>query len=238
MNLKYFSIAIFSLVGVLFGFVLASQLFFTTPYLKSNPFEPYNELQDSIRALSQEQETLQARLALLRDELANYDEVGVSAGLKNRLEKLKEELGLTELAGSGIKVTLDDNFAQSEEFSLAENICYAADLRDIINLVRMAGSDGIAVNGQRVTYATPMACVGNSVLVNNVRMLPPFEVAVVSNNTRVLGSYLNTEKFLPQIYNRLKNEEVVFLVEEKDEIVLPSYKGRLSFDYLRKADEV
>jgi uncharacterized protein YlxW (UPF0749 family) len=224
---------------VLVGFVLVSQLVFTNSYLSSNPLEPYNELQDSIRALSQEQETLQERLSLLRDELSNYDELDVSASLKRQLENLKGEAGLTEIAGRGIKVTLDDKFSESPDYALVDNVCYASDLRDIINLMRAAGVKGIAINNQRITYAASITCVGTSVLVNNVRMLPPFQISSVISNTWTLKNYLTTEKFLPEIYKRLNQNELVFLVEDKAELVIPAYKGNLAFDYLKEStDEI
>ncbi|MDD4351909.1 MAG: DUF881 domain-containing protein [Candidatus Gracilibacteria bacterium] len=239
MKPNHLTSAVFIGTSVLLGFVLVSQLVFTNSYLNSNPLEPYNELQNSIRALSQEQETLQERLALLRDELSNYDQLEVSSTLKKQLESLKGDAGLTEIAGRGIKVTLDDKFSESPDYAVVDNVCYASDLRDIVNLMRAAGVQGIAINNQRITYSASITCVGTSVLVNNVRMLPPFQITSIISNAWTLKNYLSTEKFLPGIYTRLKQNELVFLVEDKADSVLPAYKGNLAFDYLKKtADEI
>jgi uncharacterized protein YlxW (UPF0749 family) len=235
LNLARYTSIIFLAVSILLGFVLTSQVLYSK-YLSTNPFEPYQDLQDSIRSLSQEQKTLQTRLDLLRNEVSTYESEELNSSLKNNLQKLKEQIGLTEISGNGIKVTLDDKVGGEGSI---ENVCYAADLRDIVNLMRVANVKGIAINDQRVTYATSIACVGDSVLLNNVRMLPPFEIMAVTSRSAELENYLTTEKFLADLYDRLAREEVIFVIEKRREILLPAYKGNLAFDYLKStADEI
>lgn len=222
----------FFLVSLLAGFILTTQVFFTTPSVSNNPMDSYQGLQDSIAILSNEQETLKARLASLQDELSKRTAATANNNLQKELEDLKEELALTEISGRGVTVTLDDNFSSSTNFTEHGNVCYAADLRDIVNVMKLAGAQGIAINDQRLNYATVLACVGESVIVNSIKMLPPFRVSAVVADQSLMKSYLETDKYLADLLNRKEQGEVRYEVESKREIILPAFRGTLNTDYL------
>lgn len=202
--------------------------------------DSYQGLQDSIEILSTQQETLKSRLAFLQDELSKRTAATSSDNEQQELEDLKEKLALTELSGRGVNVILDDNFSGNTKFTDHESICYAADLRDIVNVMKLAGAKGIAINNQRLNYATVLACVGESVIVNSIKMLPPFTVSAVVSDQNLMESYLETDKYLADLLNRKEQGELRYEVESKRELVLPAFQGTMNTDHLTAStpDEV
>jgi len=233
MQLKSSIAIIFFLVSLLAGFMLTTQFLFMQPVSNNNPVDSYQGLQDSIALLSTEQETLKSRLSLLQEELAKRQKNASDNTLQKELSDLKEQLALTEISGRGVKVILDDNFSGSTTFSPNESVCYAADLRDIVNVMKLAGAEGIAINDQRLNYATVLACVGESVIVNSVKMLPPFSIVAVTRDQSLLRNYLETDKYLVDLLNRKQAGDLRYTVESKSEIMLPAYQGSLNTDHLK-----
>ena len=136
---------------------------------------------------------------------------------------------MTPLAGEGIMVTLadaDNNIADSN------SIAHAADMRDLVNLLWANGATAISVNDQRIVATTSIDCIVNTVMINNVRTVPPFDIRAIGDRRR-MAETVRDENKLSDIYARVKNEGLVFQITEQKKVEVPAYSGTFIVEYAK-----
>lgn len=218
-------------IGIFVGLVISFQIF--TPKTPiENPWETVEELQDTIQILNSSHQGLRSRIADLRTQIETYEAMTIDQATQERLEEAKKSIGLTEIQGAGIRVALDINMENYLESSSGNNYCFAAELRDIVNLLRASDAEAISINGQRIISSTPIACFGSSVLINNLRYLPPYTINAVGEDQNKLISYLDTKKYLPELYSKVDQEWVEFGFELSESITIPVYSGSITPNYI------
>ncbi len=183
-----------------------------------------------IERLEAEQQALKAELADLRREWTEHGEQ--AAANSDRLLALNVELdrqrvlaGLIPLKGPGVLVKLDDGSVEVPRG--AEPNAYLVheyDLRDIVNLLWAAGSEGIAINSERIVSRTSIYCVGSTVMVNDTRLSPPYEIRAIGN-PRVLRDHLLNPAYLASLKDKQRLFGLVFEVATVSQVMLPGYSG-------------
>ncbi len=183
-----------------------------------------------IEQLETEQRELKGTLANLRGELTGRQQA--AAANTDRLETLRAELdrqkllaGLTPVQGPGVLVTLDDS--EVEVPSGADPnafIIHEYDLRDVVNLLWMAGSEAIAVNDERLVSNSSIYCLGSTVMVNDTRLSPPFSIRAIGN-PKVQQSHLRNPSYLKDLKEKKQLYGLRFDVETASTIRLPAYAG-------------
>ena len=99
-----------------------------------------------------------------------------------QLDDARLTAGLTALSGPGIRIILDDSDRLSEigdDISLG--FIHEKNLRDIVNALRNAGAEGIAINDQRLTTHSEIFCNGAFILINNTLQRPPYIITAIGN---------------------------------------------------------
>lgn len=184
----------------------------------------------SVERLEAEQRALKASLAELRQELAERQQV--TAANTDRLQALKAELdrqqflaGLTPVRGPGVVVTLNDSQAQVPSGSDPNAfIIHEYDLRDIVNLLWMAGSEAIAINEERMVSDSSIYCLGSTVMVNNTRLSPPYSIRAIGN-PRIQQDYLRNPSYLRHLKEKVRLYGLRFDVEAATSVSLPAHTG-------------
>jgi uncharacterized protein YlxW (UPF0749 family) len=183
-----------------------------------------------IEQLEAEQRELKSRLADLRGELTERQQA--AAATTDRLETLKAELdrqkllaGLTPVQGPGVLVTLDDSDVQVPSGADPNAfIIHEYDLRDVVNLLWMAGSEAIAINDERLVSNSSMYCLGSTVMVNDTRLSPPFAIRAIGN-PKVQQSHLRNPSYLKDLKEKKQLYGLRFDVETANTLRLPAYAG-------------
>ena len=83
-------------------------------------------------------------------------------------------------AGPGLVIQLTDSSATVPQGSDGRD--YLVSGQDVLAVVEelwLAGAEGVAVNGERVTSATAIVDIGGSVLVNSAYLAPPYQVSAI-----------------------------------------------------------
>lgn len=125
-------------------------------------------------------ENKEKELEAVREE--STKENGRLKELQNELDEINKRLGLTEVTGSGMILTVKDNDAiNTKEPSVdpSEIIVHAEDLIELINEFKNAGAEAISINGQRIVATTSINCVGTVITINEVKVNSPFEIKVI-----------------------------------------------------------
>ncbi|MCD7975244.1 MAG: DUF881 domain-containing protein [Phascolarctobacterium sp.] len=106
----------------------------------------------------------------LSKKLDNMKEVGENSALKAEISRLKTFADLSNLAGEGIEIVLDDSKIVSKPRDNSNlYIIHDEDLLRVLNELRAAGAEAISVNDQRILAMSEARCAGPTVLINNMR---------------------------------------------------------------------
>lgn len=198
-----------------------------------NPVQPYTSLTDTRDALTEEQQRLKQEIAtatLSSDQrkatLASSRDV--DQDLVATTAQASLAAGFTKVAGPGVIAVLDDN----PNGSLTEQaIAHAADLRDMVSLLRAVGAEAISINGERVITTTAIDCIVNTILVNDTRLSNPYEVRAIGD-ADTLARALNDPAVLSDLHNRVISNGVNFSVTTDTRVEIAAYTGRVPGDHV------
>ena len=143
------------------------------------------------------------------------------------IKKANKIIGLTEVKGPGVVVTLKDGKVnQSNLYSVSDLIVHDLDILNVINELKNAGAEAISINGQRIVSTTAISCEGNVININKVKVGAPFEIKAIGLPESLAalerpGGYLEL----------LKKYSIEASLEKSNEIVIPKYSGKLEMTY-------
>jgi uncharacterized protein YlxW (UPF0749 family) len=195
----------------------------------------------SIERLEFEQQQLKTRLAELRQDLAERQQAAAAntdrlQALTTALEQQQLLAGLTPVQGPGVLVTMDDSAVQIPPGADPNAyVIHEYDLRDIVNLLWMAGSEAIAINDERLVGNSSLYCVGSTVMVNNTRLSPPYLIRAVGNS-RVQQDYLRNPSYLQDLKQKQRLYGLQFDVQAIANLILPAYSGGFLVQHARPGE--
>lgn len=226
-NWKKGKLAITAACAVL-GFMLAVQFHSVQKYKTLYSSE---RAEDLILRLN-DSEKMRRSLAAELDEIRKN---GYTEGVKKEQEQLRSLAGLTAVEGPGIRIILDDS---KQAGKTGENanlyIIHDEDLLKVINELRASGAEAIAVNEQRLIATSEIRCVGPTLLVNDVRYSPPYEITAIGD-PKTMESAL---KLRGGVAETLKFYGIEIQIRKEDALTIPAYKGNFQFDIGKPVEEV
>jgi len=179
-------------------------------------------------ALTEEQSRLKSEIDSITKSIASRTK---DLGIANQVDKaivqessaVLELAGLTDVQGEGVKIILDD----STSYLLQEqSIAHAADIRDIVSLLKRAGAEAISINGERVVTTTAVDCIVNTILVNETRISNPFEISAIGDKD-LLHRVLVDKAILQDLHKRVSSDGVVYQVTKENDILIKAHSGGL-----------
>ncbi|MCD6109434.1 DUF881 domain-containing protein [bacterium] len=236
-SLKIISI----LVGVLVGLLVMAQFRTSTPLGSSYPLDQVRAQKELIKSYIDDETQLKSRIVSLREKidqtLKDNKLISQTTNLE-KLNELKKQIDLSEIKGKGFNINLDDSpYIDRDSIKPDEGgIVYAADIRDIINLLRANNVEGIAVNDQRIIATSPITSVGNSVLINNSHLSPPFNISVIGDYESFLVR-ISDPGVLTDLQKRVNENGIKFSIKQSPHIILPIYNGQFRLKFIKRTDE-
>lgn len=173
----------------------------TTENLVSTAGSTYreNSLRDEVLKWKEQYDRIYAGLENAEKQLEKERQVSISyddtsVQKQEELKKINTYLGLTDVVGEGIIITLRDN--TTSLISSADNIVHDGDLRAIVNELKNNGAEAISINGQRIVSSTAITCAGTVIQVNDEIVGSPFVIKAIGdknmiNNVMRSGGYLD-----------------------------------------------
>jgi len=191
----------------------------------------------TIKHLEAEQEELKGTIGRMREALDGYRrELAANTEMlkeiNTKLEQQKMMAGLLAVEGSGVQVILDDSSIQPASATANSNdyLIHEYDLRDVLNLLWLSGSEAISVNDERIVATSSIYCVGSTIMVNDTRLSPPYLIQAVGNSI-TQEDVLRNPAYLQEVKQRAELYGVQFKVNKTGSLTLPAYKGGLSTHY-------
>lgn len=214
-------------VCMVLGLMLAAQ-FRTTQELKASL--PYQRIEDLSARLSQAEKE---RDALRKEVQRLKDDTGAEVLVKD-LQQLKMNAGVLPVSGPGVIVSLDDSKKSSKP---GENpnlyLIHDDDLLKVINELRAAGAEAIAINEQRLIATSEIRCAGPTVSVNNSRFSPPYVIRAIGDPKSLEASL----KMRGGVIETLKFWGIQVSVTPEENVLVPAYKGAFRYDYAKPVRE-
>lgn len=216
--------------GFLIGILFTAQLRAAPPRQGSYPFAEWQSAQELITEYLDEQAFLKTTIVNLRAEITEQQEQLTKLtdpALREHLESLKEQLGLTDITGDGAEIILDDGPA---------SLIRTADLRDVLNFLFSQHVTGIALNGQRIIASSTISTTGTTIVVNTTKIAPPFVFEVITDDPDFLLQVLSAPETLGELTERSTQEGITFKFRLKSAIALPIYNGAYPAHFLTIAE--
>ena len=153
-----------------------------------------------------------------------------TGGDRKVLNDLKIKAGAVALRGPGVVVTVNDSQVTPKA---GENpnlyVIHDDDLLRLLNELRAAGAEALAINKERLLDVSEVRCAGPTVSVNNTRFTPPYEIRAIGD-PKTLESAL---RLRGGVVETLKFWGITVDVKRMDKVEIPAYKGTRHFEYAK-----
>lgn len=230
------------ITSTLLGFLLTVQIQTALTRPPATPEYSRDLSTATIQRLEAEQKALKESIAQLRAQVFTQQQAAASGG--NSLSSLTDELalqrkiaGLAEVRGPGVVVTLDDSPRPVPSGDDAANyLVHDYELRDVTSLLWLAGAEAVAINDERLVGTTSVYCVGSTIIVNETRLSPPFEIRAIGNPAQ-LENALQDPATLKKLKSRARLYGIQFKFSQSNELTLPAYTGGFAIKYASPASK-
>lgn len=214
-----------SMVALVLGLMMALQFRTNSSVDRGVPVDRVQELTIEKKQVERDISQLQEEAADLKFKLeeAGKGHTAATGALESELFKNKLYGGLVPVEGQGVEVLLE-NRPDSSFYNIKDD-----DLLKLLNELRGAGAEAIAINDQRILATSEVRLAGNHINVNLTRLTSPYKVVAIGPSA-TLKSSLELRGGLKEYLNDLG---VSVTVNSKDRVLVPAYTGALRFDYAK-----
>lgn len=160
--------------------------------------------------------------------------MATTKNLENLLSETKLMAGTTKLQGQGVIVTLIDSPTVTKDmptYEIEQLLIHFSDIVLVVNELFNSGAEAISVNEQRIVSNTSIRCAGTPILVNNIRVFPPYTIKAIGNSDD-----LYTGINIPggnvgdlSVLGMLK-------ITKNQSITIPAYTGSTKFTYAKEVN--
>ena len=223
----YSPLAVLSVLSLLFGFLLATQLQVISSGRKLMDLTE-EELGAIVREITLENDALRKEIVDLELKLVDYERKrGRERSILNQAIKDLQSLeilgGLVPVEGRGVKVTIVD----------AEGVLKPFDLLELVQELKGAGAEAIAVNNHRLNGFSYFSRKDGGLAVDGEAIKPPYQVEAIGKPD-VLTKSLEIPGGILDTLSSLSGVQVTLI--EADRIILPKAK-RKKFKYAKFKEE-
>ena len=146
---------------------------------------------------------------------------------EDEIKKGNKMLGLTEVIGPGVIVTLNDSKKDvNSVLNPSSLIVHDADVLSVINELKNAGAEAISINEQRLVPTSSISCGGNIIDINGEKVGAPFVIKAIGLPEQLAalsrpGGYLEN----------LKDDGIGVELKKSNNITIPKYTGVITYKY-------
>ncbi|ABO49219.1 protein of unknown function DUF881 [Desulforamulus reducens MI-1] len=222
------------LVGIVMGLMLTVQYRSYKEINETPPIARVQALANEIKQKKEERSELQKKVNELREKLDKKATVQ-SDNTRTDLETFRILAGIKAVKGPGVEVTLNDS-----EVSLAPGqdpnlyVLHDEDVLKVLNELKAAGAEAIALNGVRLISTSEIRCIGPTILTNKNKRLPaPFSITAIGNPKTLENSLF----MKGGVVDQLKIWGIQVDVRKKDNLQISEYTGPTTFEFAKSVQE-
>jgi uncharacterized protein YlxW (UPF0749 family) len=220
---------IFSLVCLVLGFILAySYSLSSSKKLSGEPvsskyFEQEERYREDLIEQKERNKELATELAARQQQVREI-EMSLS-GSEEQYESLIQEaedlrliLGVLPATGEGVKIQLEDAEYDPASVNPNDYIVHESHVFQVLNELKISGSEAITINGQRLNANSYIKCNGPVITIDGQQFPAPFVIEAIGDPSVLVPSLQLSGGVLDQ----LVNDNIVVTIEEKSKIQMPA----------------
>jgi uncharacterized protein YlxW (UPF0749 family) len=222
----------FTVITTIIGFMLAVQFQTTNDPVVRDTRDMW-ELREDLKKEQELQRQLLEEIRVYDTTLESYQQKRAKSkeiALRETVEELRKEAGLTEVHGQGVIITVEPIYGENYVGPVIETVSPYL-LNRLINELNMYGAKEIAIADQRIINTTVIRDVNGITKVDNYKINSfPIEIKVIAEDAE-------------KLYNRLKGSTVLedFMIEglqlevskPMNTVVIPPYRDSLRIRYMK-----
>ncbi|PIC58939.1 DUF881 domain-containing protein [Sporosarcina sp. P12(2017)] len=143
--------------------------------------------------------------------------------LVEKARDLRLLLGDIPSKGAGVKVTLEDAEYDPSVQNPNDYIVHESHVLRVINELKIAGAQGMTINGQRINSNSYIKCTGPVIMVDGRTFPAPFIIEAVGD-PKVLSPALHLKG---SVIDGLLRDNIVVTLEEMKEVQLPAIRDEV-----------
>ena len=212
-----------TVVSFLLGLLLVTQFYTQGKLASAAQTQSTADQAMIISGLVEGNAGLRKEVTALEAEAAQYDSTSGEANLENmvsELNKLRILNGLVEVAGPGVEIKISGSVT-------------ALDLQDLMNEVRNAGAEALAMNGYRLVARSVVVGTNGSIVVDENRLNPPYRLQAIGDPQALERALIRKGGLVALL--EFAYPDATITVARQDRMVLPLYQGKYEFRYARTA---
>lgn len=186
-----------------------------------------SELKTEITALKAKYEETLTKITETNSKILEYEEAtedGKEASqlLEKELKETENILGKNPVTGEGIIITIENGKSKVN----------ADDLLELVNLLKNAGAEAIAVNDERIVYDSYFADIygSNFITLKTKIIMSPYTIKAIGNTTYLESAI--SQKNYGYIDTKITEGKQVTL-QRLENITIPAHSKSLEFEYVK-----
>ncbi len=214
-------------VCIVLGIMLAVQ-FRTTQDIRSTiPFQRAEDLSQRLKLAEKERDSA------LR-QLQEFENSTRAESVVREVDMYRMAAGYVAVEGPGLVVTIDDS---KRAMKPGENpnlyLIHDDDMLKVINELWAAGAEALSINEQRLVVGSEIRCVGPTIMVNDTRYSPPYEIRAIGDPKTLEASL----KMRGGVIETLQFWGIQATVKTQQNVKIAAYKGTHKFLFAKPLQE-
>lgn len=225
-------------------------LFIIAGFLTGIQFKQDKDTSDiiTIRSLYEEQKNIEneqieitrlrksleeQRIKLQSYYLDDYDVEDIIHSLKQDLKLYRVFAGQEETEGPGIRILMEDSLQYEENQNENNFIIHNSDILQIINDLRGAEAERIAINGAPISWNTKIDCNGPTIKVGNEIFAPPFIIEAIGKPEALENILLDSQG----IIQLMRLWDIRISISKQEHILIGATPLGQEYEYLKIVEE-
>lgn len=198
-----------------------------------------NNLRAEVLSFKEKYDNKYAELEKAEKELEKQREQSTNSDnelsqIEEQIKQGNKEIGFSEVSGSGVIVTLNDNTTTNTKSitNLNDLLVHDMDVLSVINELKNAGAEAISINDERLVTTSSIVCGGNIITINGEKVGAPFTIKAIGLPEQLAalsrpGGYLSI----------LKEYGIGADLKKMDNITIAKYSGVINFKYAKTINQ-
>lgn len=180
------------------------------------------DLEDKLNSLNRQYTKLQKQY--------EKENMGLKGEEKQRYENYRISLGLEKVSGEGIIIKLEPRDVNK---NIAFDIESNRILLKLVNSIKKAGGEVIAINNQVLTASSEITLAGNHININSVPISQPYEIKAIGNEKSLYRYFMEKDYLLNSLE---KNFDIKTEISKSRKISISSLSGQKEFEYIEMVE--
>ena len=150
---------------------------------------------------------------------------------KNQINEGNKMIGLTEVTGPGIILTIADSDLESNSVLDPNNfLIHDIDLLKVVNELKNAGAEAISINDQRIINMSDIVDINETFIkVNGQRILAPYVIKAIGNSSYLETALTGNGGHVDEMKKIGQN----ISIEKMNKVKILKYDGEIKTKYIQ-----